>query len=227
MIMRRQLFALLAAATFVGLESWSSADKKPAIKKEKLQIIFLFGQSYMVGLADARTAWYLTQPPYVPPREVAGLVWFQGYSDKDNPAYGELLAQLIRDFRKKVKTPELPVVCGSLGMTGFKHTAFQEHANKGMLQAAKMPDLAGTVDVVNTAPFYPHEFDLLKQVMQEKEEGSPEYKKAATAARGKSNVGFHYHGSAKCFLLMGDAMGRSLAKLMAGGTPTPHAEPPR
>jgi len=37
--------------------------------------------------------------------------------------------------------------------------------------------------------------------------------------RATSNVGFHYHGSSKCFLLMGDAMGRSLANLIAGGEP--------
>ena len=159
--------------------------------------------------------------------EVAGLVWFQGYSDKDNPAYGELLAQLIRDFRKKVKTPDLPVVCGSLGMAGFKHAAFIENANKGMLQAAKMPDLAGKVDVVNTAPFYPLELDLTQQVREQTKKYSPENKKANNAVRGKSNGGFHYNGSAKCFLLMGDAMGRSLANLMAGGSPTPRAEPPR
>ena len=118
------------------------------------------------------------------------------------------------------------MVCGTLGMASFKHAAFMENANKGMLQAAKMPDLAGKVDVVNTAPYFPLEFNLLKQVRQ-KEDGSPEYLKAVASARGKSNGGFHYHGSAKCFLLMGDAMGRSMANLMAGGTPTLHAEPPR
>ena len=39
--------------------------------------------------------------------------------------------------------------------------------------------------------------------------------------------GVRAHGSAKCFLLMGDAMGRSMANLMAGGNPALHAEPPR
>ncbi len=156
--------------------------------------------------------------------EVAGLVWFQGYSDKDNPAYGELFAQLIRDFREKVKTPKMPVVCGTLGMAGFKNAAFSEGANKGMLQTSQMPDLAGTVDVVNTAPFYPLELDLLKQVMGSYEKGSPEYEKALMIQkRATSNKGFHYHGSAKCFILMGDAMGRSLANLMAGGEPTINA----
>jgi hypothetical protein len=153
--------------------------------------------------------------------EVAGLVWFQGYSDKDNAAYGELFAALIKDFRKKVKTPNMPVVCGTLGMASFKAQAFSEGANKGMLEASQMPDLAGTVDVVNTAPYFPLELDLLKQVMSSFEKGSPEYEKASMIRkRATSNKGFHYHGSAKCFILMGDAMGSSLANLMAGGEPT-------
>lgn len=152
--------------------------------------------------------------------EVAGLVWFQGYSDKDNPAYGELLAQMIRDFRKKVHAPNLPVVCGSLGMAGFKNASASQWANKGMLQAAQMPDLAGTVDVVNTTPFYPMEFNLLGQVMNSFEKGTPEHDKARMIkTRATSNSGFHYHGSAKFFLLAGDAMARSLANLMAGGKP--------
>ena len=152
--------------------------------------------------------------------DIAGLVWFQGYSDKDNPAYGELLAEMVKDFRKKVKTPDMPVVVGTLGMASFKQSAFSEGANAGMLQASQMPDLAGTIDVVNTAPFYPLEFNLLKQVRENVEKDSPEYMKVMTMTkRATSNKGFHYHGSAKCFLLMGDAMGRSLANLMAGGEP--------
>lgn len=159
--------------------------------------------------------------------EVAGLVWFQGYSDKDNPAYGELLAAMIKDLRKKVNTPDMPVVCGTLGMSGFKHLTYQMQANKGMRQAALMPDLKGTVDVVDTAPFYPMEFDLLGQVMKTVEKDSPEYNKALLMKqRATSNVGFHYHGSAKFFLLMGDACARSLANLMAGGTPMIHGPLP-
>lgn len=152
--------------------------------------------------------------------EVAGLVWFQGYSDKDNPAYGELLAQLIKDFRKKVKTPNMPVVCGTLGMAGFKAQEFTLAANKGMLEASQMPDLKGTVDVVNTVPYYPMELDLLKQVRDSFEPETPQHEKALLIQKkATSNKGFHYHGSAKCFILMGDAMGRSLANLIAGGKP--------
>lgn len=138
----------------------------------------------------------------------------------NNTAYGELLAEMIKYLRKKVNAPNMPVVCGTLGMSAFKNAAFSNPVNKGMLQASQMPDLKGTVDVVNTAPYYPLEFDLLKQVRDNTEKDSPEYNKAMTMTkRATSNKGFHYHGSAKCFLLMGDAMGRSLANLMAGGEP--------
>ncbi len=214
-------------------EAWN--EKMAAAAKKE-------GREYIARLAPKKTgelAWCWNQvmpqvekvladpgkyyPDYDPKvgYEVAGLVWFQGYSDKDNPAYGELLAQLIKDFRKKVKTPNMPVVCGTLGMAGFKAQEFTLGANKGMLQASQMPELKGTVDVVNTVPYFPMELDLLKQVRDSFEKGTPEYEKAIMIQkRATSNKGFHYHGSAKCFILMGDAMGRSLANLMGGGEPT-------
>jgi hypothetical protein len=148
--------------------------------------------------------------------EVAGLVWFQGYSDLGNPAYGELLAQMIRDIREKVKTPDMPVVCGTLGMTGFKSSAFANDVNAGMLAVSKMPEFAGTFGLVNTSPFYPQEFDLLTQVLRAYPPDSPEHKEALVMQRrAVSEKGFHYHGSAKFFLLNGDALARTLASLMA------------
>ena len=39
--------------------------------KKKLKIVFLMGQSNMVGYSHPRTAWYLTQPMYVPPPKMA------------------------------------------------------------------------------------------------------------------------------------------------------------
>jgi len=59
--------ALMAACTTL---TTTAAEK---LKKEKLQIIFCFGQSNMVGLAAVPTAWYMTQPQYVPPREATVL----------------------------------------------------------------------------------------------------------------------------------------------------------
>ncbi len=85
--------------------------------------------------------------------------------------------------------------------------------------------MAGTVDVVNTAPFFPIELDLAGRVRKISEKGSPDYEEAvAILKRAASNKGFHYHGSAKCLILMGDAMGCSLANLMAGGEPMHNGE---
>jgi hypothetical protein len=64
--------ALLAASSVSFLTASASAGESQApIKKEKLQIVFCFGQSNMVGLAAVPTAWYLTGPTYLPPKEVA------------------------------------------------------------------------------------------------------------------------------------------------------------
>jgi hypothetical protein len=73
--------------------------------------------------------------------EVAGLVWFQGYSDLDNPAYGELLAQMIRDFREKVNDPEH---AGGVRHPG--HGRFQERRRlrqRGSTPACSRPPNAG------------------------------------------------------------------------------------
>src|SRR5210317_1011726 len=46
-----------------------SASDKPA-KNKKLKIVFMMGQSNMVGYAAPHTAWYITQPAYVPPAKL-------------------------------------------------------------------------------------------------------------------------------------------------------------
>jgi len=152
--------------------------------------------------------------------ECAGLVWFQGYSDSNNEAYGELLVEMIEYFREKVKTPDMPVVCGTLGMNTWKHMVFSGDVNGGMVHASQAPGLKGTVDVVNTARFNPVELGMIGPVKKEYDKESEEYKTAdVIGRRAISNKGFHYHGSAKFFILAGDAMARSLANLMAGGEP--------
>ncbi len=55
-----------------------------------------------------------------------------------------------------------------------------------MLEASQMPDLKGTVDVVNTVPFYPMELDLLKQVRDSFEKGTPEHEKAIMGTPDKT-----------------------------------------
>jgi len=157
--------------------------------------------------------------------EPAGLVWFQGWNDMGNPAYGQQLIAFIKDFRKEVKEPKLPVVCGLLGHRAWKQNTFGGHVNSGMLLAARAPDLKGTVDIVNTVKYFPLELGLKKSVKVAFGEESDEYKKAEQIInRACSKDGTHYFGSAKFLYLTGDAMARSLANLIKGGAPTIHKE---
>ena len=157
--------------------------------------------------------------------ELTGLVWFQGWNDMGNPAYGEQLVHFIKDFRKEVKEPELPVVCGLVGHSAWAQTTFDGHVNSGMLYAARDADVKGTVDIVNTVKYYPLELGFKTSVMTAFGEESDEYKKAEQVINCScSNSGLHYFGSAKFLCLAGNAMARSLANLMNGDEPTIHAE---
>ena len=48
------------AAGLLFLPALTGAAEQAPLKKEKLQIVFCLGQSNMVGLADVKTAWYLS-----------------------------------------------------------------------------------------------------------------------------------------------------------------------
>lgn len=157
--------------------------------------------------------------------ELAGLVWFQGWNDSGNKAYGDQLVHFIKDFRQAVKSPELPVVCGLLGHSSWAQTTFDSEVNRGMLYAAKHPELKGTVDIVNTVKYYPIELGFKNMVKEAYGEDSAEYKTAERIiGRAASKDPVHYHGSAKFKYLIGDAMARRLANLNSGGEPMIHAE---
>ncbi len=112
--------------------------------------------------------------------ELAGFVWFQGFNDmvdrstypnRDQPGgfdkYAEWLANLIRDLRKDLSAPELPVVIGVMGVSGPlenvpdrnrpTHTAFRA----AMAAPAALPEFKGTVVAVQTAPFWDLALDAI------------------------------------------------------------------
>lgn len=60
------LVCIALLMSFINL----NADEK-AEKNKKLKIVLLMGQSNMVGYSRPETAWYLTQPMYVPPDKLA------------------------------------------------------------------------------------------------------------------------------------------------------------
>lgn len=157
--------------------------------------------------------------------ELAGLVWFQGWNDLGNEAYGEQFVHLINDFRKEINAPGLPVIAGLMGHEAWKQNTFVTEPNQGMLYAAQHPELKGTVDLVNTLPYMPIELSLTWDVEKVFGKESKEAEKAKSIReRAVSKDGTHYFGSAKFTYLTGDAMARKLVNLIKGGEPTIHDE---
>ncbi|MBA4018456.1 MAG: hypothetical protein C0483_14915 [Pirellula sp.] len=102
--------------------------------------------------------------------ELAGFVWLQGWNDmvdrdvypippKDSqtPRYAEysrLLGDLIRDVRKDLQAPQLPVVIGVMGVEGANPNEHIAAFRQAMAAPAALPEFQGSVVAVPTAPFW-------------------------------------------------------------------------
>jgi alpha-galactosidase len=131
--------------------------------------------------------------------EIAGFVWWQGHKD-GNPAHAnryELnLVNLIEAYRTEFKAPKAPFVIGTIGFGGWKMAG--PHLTVANAQLAisgdkgKYPEFAGNVLTVEIRDFW---------------------KEAEESPR---NQGYHYNRNAETYMLVGDALGRSMVKLLEG-----------
>ncbi|MBK1830051.1 hypothetical protein JIN77_04915 [Verrucomicrobiaceae bacterium R5-34] len=117
--------------------------------------------------------------------QLSGLVWFQGWNDLvandvypnrskagGYDEYTDLLQHLIRDFRKDLAAPKLPVVIGVLGVGGptekygpeqKRHQAMHQHFRDAMAAAAKGAEFKGNVTAVLTENYWDMELDALSK----------------------------------------------------------------
>ena len=102
--------------------------------------------------------------------EIAGFVWFQGFNDMVNrnaypeavkdkstnrfEAYTQNLGHLIRDIRKDLKAPDLPVVIGVMGVGGKTPNEKNAEFRDAMTATAEIADLQGTVTAIQTSDFW-------------------------------------------------------------------------
>jgi alpha-galactosidase len=116
-------------------------------------------------------------PDYDPAHghELAGFVWFQGFNDmvdghvypKHNhrdrfDLYTELLAHFIRDVRKDLEAPGLPVVIGVMGVGGLGDESSEMTSfRRAMATPAEMPEFKGSVAAVQTARFWSDELGAI------------------------------------------------------------------
>ena len=129
--------------------------------------------------------------------EFAGFVWYHGWNDGVDPKtaipeYEQNLVNLIRDVRKELKSPSLPVVVGEL--TGPWVDAPVEWATlrKAQAAAAARPEFKGNVAFVPTRDF----------VRPAKESPNPTH-------------GHHEFGNAETYFLVGDALGKGMVRLLS------------
>ncbi|PXA03207.1 hypothetical protein DDZ13_13365 [Coraliomargarita sinensis] len=137
--------------------------------------------------------------------EIAGFGWWQGHKDggeqgtgSANPyaqRYEHNLVTLINTLRKEFNAPDAPFVVATCGFGGGKSwepgssadTIFNAQMN--VSAPSKHPEYKGTVKSVDTRPFY------------RPPEVSPR------------NQGFHYHGNAETYMLVGEGMGKAMVEL--------------
>ncbi|PQO46883.1 sialate O-acetylesterase [Blastopirellula marina] len=125
-------------------------------------------------------------PDYDPQQgyELAGLVWFQGWNDMVDRdtypsreqangygAYGEVMADFIRDVRKDFSAPNMPVVIGVIGVGGptseyvdgaVRYQKVHQNIRDAMASPAEMPEFKGTVAAVLTENYWDKELRDLK-----------------------------------------------------------------
>jgi hypothetical protein len=109
--------------------------------------------------------------------EIAGFVWLQGWNDMVNrdvypelpkgsldnrfAKYSEWMATFIRDVRKDFKAPKMPFVIGVMGVDGAKANPGILQFREAMAAPASLPEFAGNVIAVQTAPFWPEELGAI------------------------------------------------------------------
>ena len=90
--------------------------------------------------------------------ELAGFVWYHGWNDGVDPKnavpeYEQNLVNLIKDVRKDLKAPNLPVVIGELTGPWVEAPAAWATLRKAQAAAASRPEFKGNVLFVETHDF--------------------------------------------------------------------------
>lgn len=131
--------------------------------------------------------------------ELAGLVWYQGWNDgcdpkRAVPEYESNLVNLIKDVRRDLGMPKLPVVIGELTGPWVNAPKEWDTLRKAQAAAAARPEFAGNVVFVPTHDFV------------RKPEDSP-----------NPGHGHHEFGNAETYFLVGDVLGKGMKTLLGAG----------
>ena len=101
----------------------------------------------------------------------------------------------IRDIRKHIGVPKLPIVIGLVGHGGDKPNAAGQQLRKAQAAPAAMAEFKGTVAAVPTAPYW-------------------------DTSVGHDR-GYHYNGSARFYCRAGQAFGKAMLRLLKSSARKP------
>lgn len=142
--------------------------------------------------------------------DIAGFVWFQGFNDqfsdefRDN--YRDNMVHFVKDVRKEYKTPNMPFVIGVLGTNMTKEGVDKNAVSVAQREAAAAPEFKGTVASVESYKVY----DLEARKVYD----SGWAKHFAEWCVVGSDRPYHYLGSGKFFVRLGDAFAKSMIDLI-------------
>jgi hypothetical protein len=158
--------------------------------------------------------------------EMAGFVWFQGYNDLFDDAgrkeYGSNLVHLIKDLRAEFKAPNMKTVVGVMGVNGVKVEEVnikQKEVRDGHRFVNTVPEFKGNVKAVESAPLLHPDIVAIKTAGWVNKDRdlktqpiTPE--EQAMLERATSNLGFHYFGEGRFFILLGKTFADTMLELM-------------
>lgn len=171
-----------------------------------------YGESYREILKEVATVQQHAEQLFPElqgtPLEIAGFVWFQGWNDQygGQDEYAQNLEWLIRDLRRDLQQPALPVVIAAMGQNGSQPA-------EGPLLTIRTAQLA-----MNDRPEFQNNVRAFRTdvlVDRSAESLYPEWKeRKAEWDQVGSDHPYHYLGSAIWFNRIGRAMGEAMLELL-------------
>lgn len=140
--------------------------------------------------------------------QLAGLVWFQGWNDQygGQDEYEANLQHFIRDIRKDLGSPQLPIVIAAMGQNGSKPaTGAMLTIQKAQLAMNDVQEFKGNVKAIRTDLLVDKAAEELYPMWRERFE---EWKLTG------GDHAYHYLGSAIWFTRIGHAMGDAMLEIV-------------
>ena len=205
----------LPSEELLQVELVRAQKRRPEMSLDQLKSIY--GMAYRDMISQTKRILanpQLAIPDFAEGRELelSGMVWFQGWNDMVDGEqskeayvnYTKRLGSLIRDVRRDLDAPELPVVIGELGASDRRK--FHQAQQKVVL----LDGFEGNVVYTPTRLYW--EPELAEMVNAGVWKGSDWVRFYNVG----SDRGYHYLGSGKMMMKMGAAFGQSMVSLIHG-----------